>query len=483
MNPLPWLVALPLIGAILVFVLPGRWRAQGTLVLLVPVGLASLLTLAGVLSQGTQSHVLGGWLAPLGIGLRADGFAAGMAVLTALVATPCLVHAAFSLRTKAAREGFWPLAWFLWAALNTIWLSADLFNLYVGIELLGLAAVGLVALAGSAQSLAAAMRYLLVALLGSLLYLLGVALIYAALGSLALADLAAHGAGEPTVLIAVVLMTFGLLLKTALFPLHGWLPPAHGGALTPVSALLSALVIKASLFILVRLWLTMGPGAMPVTLAWTLGLMGAGAVFWGGWMALRQTRLKILVAYSTVAQIGLLFLFFPLVTGTPGRAAVLAWDGMVLMLVAHACAKAAMFLAAGNLVLAIGGERIADLNGVCRFRPFSLLSFGIAGVSLSGLPPSGGFAAKWLLVQSALASGQWIWLPVLLGGGLLSAAYVVKVLASALVEGPVSDRFKVPSLPLDLSAFVLGCISLVLGLVAHAPLAWLRAGGPFAGGG
>jgi multicomponent Na+:H+ antiporter subunit D len=482
-SPLPWLVALPLIGAVLVFVLPGRWRTPVSLVLLPPVGMASLLTLAVVIAEGTQSHVLGGWSEPLGIGLRADNLTAGIVVLTSLVTIPCAVHAAFSLRSTAAKEGFWPLAWFMWAALNTIWLSADLFNLYVGIELLGLVAVGLVALAGNAPSLAAAMRYLLVALLGSLLYLLGVVLIYTSLGSLALTDLAASGAGAPTVRIAVVLMTFGLLLKTALFPMHGWLPPAHGGALTPVSALLSALVIKASLFILVRLWLTIGPEMMPVILAWTLGLMGAGAIFWGGWMALRQTRLKTLVAYSTVSQIGVLFLFFPLVTGTPIASATLAWDGMVLMLASHACAKAAMFLAAGNLVLAIGSARIADLNGVCRFRPFSLLSFGIAGVSLSGLPPSGGFAAKWLLLQSALASGQWIWLPVLLGGGLLSAAYVIKVLASAMIEGPVRDRFKAPSLPLELSAFALGCISMILGLVTHAPLTWLRAGGPFAGGG
>lgn len=483
MNPLPLLVALPLIGAVLAFMLPGRWRASFSLGLFVPVALISILSLIAILVQGTQTHAMGGWLAPLGIGLRADGFGACMVVLTPLITIPCAVHSLSSLRSQAAAEGFWPLLWFMWAALNSIWLSADLFNLYVGIELLGLTAVGLVALAGSAQSLAAAMRYLLVALLGSLLYLLGVALIYASLGSLALADLAAHSAGMPTERIAMVLMTFGLLLKTALFPLHGWLPPAHGGALTPVSALLSALVIKASLFILVRLWLAMGLDTMSVSLAWTLGLMGAAAVFWGGFMALRQTRIKPLVAYSTVAQIGALFLFFPLSTGTPIAAAALAWDGMILLLVAHACAKAAMFLAAGNLVFAIGGDQLADLNGICRFRPFSLLSFGIAGVSLSGLPPSGGFVAKWLLLQSALASGQWAWLPVLIGGGLLSAAYVVKVLANALVEGPVCDRFEAPPLSLELSAFFLGSISLLLGLVAHAPLAWIRIGGPFTGAG
>lgn len=483
MNLLPWLVALPLIAALGVFLLPVRWRASGSLILAIPVGIVSLCTLGEVIKHGTLVHAMAGWVAPLGIQLQADGIAAGMIVLTALVTTPCAVHAAASLRGTAAEEGFWPLLWFMWAALNSIWLSADLFNLYVGVELLGLSAVGLVALTGSAQSLAAAMRYLLAALLGSLSYLIGVALIYAALGSLALTDLAAYGEGMFTVLIAMVLMMFGLVLKTALFPLHGWLPPAHGGALTPVSALLSALVIKASLYILMRLWLIFGVVAMPVVSAWILGLMGSGAVLWGGWMALRQTRLKHLVAYSTVAQVGYLFLFFPLVTGTTAAAAVLAWDATVLMLISHAFAKAALFLAAGNLVYAINSDRIADLNGVCRFRPFSLLSFGIAGVSLAGLPPSGGFNAKWLLMQSALISGQWIWLPVLIAGGLLSAAYVIKVLGHSFVEGPVRDHFQAPPLPQELSAFALGCVSLALGLVAHAPLAWLRIGGPFGGGG
>nr|WP_240193316.1 proton-conducting transporter membrane subunit [Desulfobulbus alkaliphilus] len=371
----------------------------------------------------------------------------------------------------------------MWAALNSIWLSTDLFNLYVGVELLGLTAVGLVALSGNAQSLAAAMRYLLAALLGSLSYLIGVALIYGELGSLALSDLALHGIGLPTVLIALVMMTFGLVLKTALFPLHGWLPPAHGGALTPVSALLSALVIKASLYILMRLWMTLDVAVLPVYLAWILGLMGSGAVLWGGWMALRQNRLKHLVAYSTVAQVGYLFLFFPLVTGTAATAAVLAWDATMLMLISHALAKAGMFLAAGNLVFAIGSPRIADLAGVCRFRPFSLLSFGVAGVSLAGLPPSGGFNAKWLLLQSTLASGQWVWLPVLFIGGLLSAAYVIKVLGHSFIEGPLRDHFRTPPLTQEFSAFILASASLVLGFVSQVPLTWLRIGGPFAGGG
>ncbi len=501
MNLLPALVIGPLAAALASVVLPLRWRGPLAVVLALATSAAAIMVMGEVVGGGPQTHALGGWAAPLGITLMADGLAAGMVVLSAAVALPCALHAALGLRDAATEEGFWPLFWFLWAALNGIWLSADLFNLYVGLELLGLAAVGLVALRGSAAALAAAMRYLLAALLGSLAYLIGVALLYAAWGSLALADLSrliatvgpaglaeaagAAAAGDlhahATTLVALALMTVGLLLKTALFPLHGWLPPAHGGALPPVSALLSALVVKAPLYLLIRLWLTLGPHLTPFALGWLLGALGAAAVFWGGWMALHQTRLKQLVAYSTVAQIGYLFLFFPLFSVPGTEAARLAWDGTLLLLIAHALAKAGMFLAAGNLVLAVGSPHIADLTGISRFRPLALMSFGLAGVSLMGLPPSAGFTAKWLLLQSALASGQWLWIGVLLGGGLLSAAYVFRVFRHAFVEGPIRDRFASPPLGLELAALLLGSASIGLGLAAQTPLAWLRVGSIVAG--
>lgn len=477
--PMPWLLVLPLGGALVIFLLPQRWRQRTGLGLLPVLWLVTIALLADVTANGVREHALGGWSAPLGIGLVADGLALGMIVLTTLIFSLCAVYAASHARHHASNAFFWPLMWFLVAALNSIWLSADIFNLYVGIELLGLTAVGLVALTGSAEALAAALRYLLAALLGSLAYLLGVALLYAAGGSLALSDLGLLDGSGATARVALALMTLGLILKTALFPLHAWLPPAHGGALTPVSALLSALVVKASFYILLRLWLALGADVATVAAANLLGVLGAGAVFWGGWMAWRQTRLKYLVAYSTVAQIGYLFVFFPLVTGTSTIAAGLAWDGTLLMLVSHALAKAGMFLGAGNLIIAVGSAHIADLSGISRFRPLSLFSFGLAGVSLMGLPPSGGFTAKWLLLQSALASGQWWWLVVLMLGGLLSAAYVFKVFRHAFVEGPKRDHFESPPLAMELAALLLASASIAIGLVAHAPLAWLRLGSPF----
>lgn len=496
--PLPWLIVVPLASAMASFLVPERWRVRLGLAVLPVMWLVTLAVLGDLADNGVRVHALGGWSAPLGITLLADGLALGMVALTMLVFSLCAVHAASHAAEKGhdGEIGFlWPLLWFLLAALNSIWLSADIFNLYVGLELLGLTAVGLVALTGSAEALAAAMRYLLAALLGSLCYLLGVALLYAAGGSLALGDLGAIPGSGATARVALALMTLGLILKTALFPLHAWLPPAHGGALAPVSALLSALVVKASLYILIRLWLALGPdvasdinagvasGVATAAAANLLGALGAGAVFWGGWMAWRQTKLKYLVAYSTVAQIGYLFLFFPLVTGTSIIAGGLAWDGTLLMLISHALAKAGMFLAAGNLVLAMGSPLIADLSGISRFRPLALFSFGLAGVSLMGLPPSGGFTAKWLLLQSALHSGQWWWVLVLIGGGLLSAAYVFKVLRHSFVEGPMRDHFNSPPMAMELAALALAAASMGMGLAAQSPLTWMRIGSAFGVGG
>ncbi|MFQ5488823.1 MAG: proton-conducting transporter membrane subunit, partial [Gammaproteobacteria bacterium] len=213
------------------------------------VALAVVTCVAGlarlVAEQGAQRYAVGGWGAPLGIDLYADGLSLLMLMVTAALGLGISVYSTGYFERKRSAV-FWPLWLFLWAALNALFLSADIFNLYVTLELLGLAAVALVALAGGAEALISAMRYLLVSLLGSLFYLLGVALLYHSYGSVDIAILAERVEPSPAVWAAMGLMSAGLLLKTALFPLHFWLPPAHANAPAPVSALLSALVVKAS---------------------------------------------------------------------------------------------------------------------------------------------------------------------------------------------------------------------------------------------
>ena len=196
--------------------------------------------------------------------------------------------------------------------MNAVFLGNDLFNLYVALELLTFAGVPLVCLAGSPATLIAALRYLLFALLGSVIYLLGAVLIYANYGTLDIGLLSGELRPELGSWLAIALMTAGLAAKTALFPLHIWLPPAHSGAPPAASALLSALVVKGSFFLVVRLWFDLAPTIIGEMAGQILGTMGAGAIVIGGVVALGQARLKLLVAYSTVAQIGYLFLIFPL---------------------------------------------------------------------------------------------------------------------------------------------------------------------------
>ncbi|MET3999708.1 proton-conducting transporter membrane subunit [Marinobacterium sp. MBR-109] len=437
--------------------------------LLVSIGLWSL-----VKQEGGFYYSLAGWEAPLGIELRVDGLAVTFLLLTTLVASGCGIHAGLYLNPdKPWQRYFWPLYWFLWAGLNTVWIGGDLFNLYVGLELISLAAVGLVALGGQAQALRAALRYLLAALLGSMAYLLGVALVYGQFGTLSLAEVAQQvRLMDQAELMrpALVLMLVGLALKTALFPLHGWLPPAHGIAKSPVSALLSALVVKASFYIAARIWLEAGGAVATQWMAQLLGALGAAAVVWGSWLAWRQPRLKQVVAYSSVAQIGYLFLLFPLTFGVDASTSLQAQQGITLQVISHALAKSAMFLAAGNLILAVGSNRVDALAGVSHFLPFSLFSFGLAGVSLMGLPPSGGFAAKWMLLQASMASGQWWWILVLVVGGLLSAAYVFRIYRASFLERDEKDHFYHPDRRLEVVAMLLAVASLGLGLAGSQVL-------------
>jgi formate hydrogenlyase subunit 3/multisubunit Na+/H+ antiporter MnhD subunit len=437
--------------------------------LLVSVGLWGL-----VKQEGGFYYSLAGWDAPLGIELRVDGLAVTFLLLTALVASGCGIHAGIYLKPdKPWQRYFWPLYWFLWAGLNTVWIGGDLFNLYVGLELISLAAVGLVALGGQAEALRAALRYLLAALLGSMAYLLGVALIYGQFGTLSLAEVAhqVRLMGQAELMRpALVLMLVGLALKTALFPLHGWLPPAHGIAKSPVSALLSALVVKASFYIAARIWLETGEAVASQWMAQLIGALGAAAVIWGSWLAWCQPRLKQVVAYSSVAQIGYLFLLFPLTFGVDASISLQAQQGITLQVISHALAKSAMFLAAGNLILAVGSNRVDALAGVSHFLPFSLFSFGLAGVSLMGLPPSGGFAAKWMLLQASMASGQWWWILVLVGGGLLSAAYVFRIYRASFLERDEKDHFYHPDRRLEVVAMLLAVASLGLGLAGSQVL-------------
>jgi formate hydrogenlyase subunit 3/multisubunit Na+/H+ antiporter MnhD subunit len=263
-------------------------------------------------------------------------------------------------------------------------------------------------------------------------------------------------------------MTVGLLAKTALFPLHLWLPPAHAGAPAAGSAALSALVVKGSFFIVIRLWFDVMPAVPGFAATQLIAVLGAAAILFGSVVALRQERLKLLIAYSTLAQIGYLFLMFPLAFA-PASGELHsggALSGGLLQAISHATAKAAMFMSAGLIYAALGHDRIAGLGGIGRTLPMSVLALALGGVALIGVPPGGAYLAKELLLQAAVGTEQWWWAVVIQAGGIFTSAYLVLVLAHALApaDKPVTLRASVPWYQ-EAAALSLALCSLLLGLV------------------
>jgi len=472
-EALAGLVFLPLLAACAVAVLPGRARTLAVAVGTLPLALLVVPVVREVALLGDVTMAVAGFDRPLGIVWRVDPLAAVLLGLNAAIALVVGAYAATGRPpASAAGRRFWPLWLLLVAGMNALVLSADLFNLFVTLELVTIAAIGLLVVDGTAAALRAAMRYLVLALLGSVAYLLGVALVYGQAGTLDLYQAGPLLADDALGVTALVLMTVGLLLKSAMFPLHGWLPAAHGNAPGPVSAILSAMVVKVSLYLVWRLWFWF---AADWSLAWALpllGALGAGAILYGSALALVQTRLKMIVAYSTVAQLGYLMLLFPLL-------GAVAFSAATYHLVSHGLAKAAMFMAAANLLKGMGSDRLEHLHGADRRLPLDVFTLALAGVSILGLPPSGGFVAKWLMLQAAWAQAGWLWVAVLALGGLLAAAYLFRALAVLTARPPAEPQATASvARPASLYGLVLALAALAAGFVPAPVLAFLAGGAP-----
>ncbi|CAA6809670.1 MAG: Hydrogenase-4 component B / Formate hydrogenlyase subunit 3 [uncultured Thiotrichaceae bacterium] len=459
-DAIVWLIAIPLLASLLSLVFPKKGTAiaiAGSILGL----LASVALVYQVYQSGPITHELGGWKDGLGIVLRVDAMSALFIVMTMLVVTMVGFYASAYFTDAHKKAQFWPLWLMMVVALIALLASGDLFNLYVTLELLGLSAVGLTALSDNRAAVQAAIRYLGIGLLGSLVFLMGVALIYTAYGVLDLAMLATVVEAEPAAQLALALMTAGLLIKSALFPMHFWLPAAHANAPAPVSAALSALVVKVSVYLIIRLWFDVFSPVLQPTASFMLGVLGALAVVWGSWQALRAERLKLMAAYSTVAQLGYLFIFIPLVMAFPvGEERNTALAAFLLLALTHAFAKSALFLSSGVVLQRAGHDRIAELGGTARALPLTIFVIALAGVALIGLPPSGSFLGKWYLISSAVQTGQWWWIVVIAMGSLLAAGYMFRILGHAF--GPDESIGKVmakgseeiPALILALTATV-----------------------------
>ncbi|MBL4834977.1 MAG: NADH-quinone oxidoreductase subunit J [Pseudomonas sp.] len=459
---------IPLVTALLLLLL--RSRAGGLVILANAVTLGCAATaLYQVIGAGSQRLDIGDWEAPLGIRFELGPLTACLLVFTALVHLLVAVYAERSRHSQTRDTDFWPLSCLLHASLGALWLSRDLFNWYVTLELLGLVAVAMVILSGR-KAHAPALRYLLLSLAGSLCYLLGVALLYGQYGVLDIHLLADAATDDRVTRVALLLLTLGLMLKAALWPLHQWLPNAHAAAPTAVSALLSALVVKGPLFILWMLWDNIAPPDLARQAGVVFALAGVAALVAGGWAALRTPWIKVLVAYSTVAQLGYALMALGL---------LLHWQdptlstALWLFVIAHGLAKVSMFLAAGEMQGTLGSRRVSALKGASQTMPVAMFAFVVAGGSLVGLPPSGGFVAKWVLLQPLLIQpSHWPWALGVVLGTLASAAYVFRVVAIAFDRADPNRPDYHPDVSAQWLAMLPALVVWAMALVSEPAIRW-----------
>ncbi|MDS0282665.1 proton-conducting transporter membrane subunit [Haloarcula onubensis] len=471
------LVAAPLLASTLpLFVAVRSRRLARWLVLAVLVGQVALaVALAWLVSAtGPVSSVVGAIPASFGIGLFADRVTAALALLVAAGAL------AASLTDDRHRSGPEYALWLLLVAgLSGVVVTADVFNLYVFLEISGLAAYALVASARGVEPALAALQYLLVGTVGATLYLLGVGYAFVATGTLSMADLsvalAAAGHDSTLVVAAFALMTVGLSVKLALFPLHAWKPDAYAAATPAVATVLAALGSTVAGYALVRIVYDVFTAAFfdAVPAMQTLLLAAAAtSVVAGGVLALRTSDARRLLAYSSVSQYGLFGVGLAMATPT-------SVTGALVVLVGHAVAKGGLFVAAGDAARRHGATAVEDYAGLADRDPLTAAAVAVLGVSLVGLPPTVGFAGKWSLALGAIAAGSWVVATVVLASTLLALAYVGRLVercylgsADAVSPGGVRADGGVPASASVVVLVAAAALVVALGLGSSALAAW-----------
>ncbi|MEM7661941.1 MAG: monovalent cation/H+ antiporter subunit D family protein [Pseudomonadota bacterium] len=425
---------------------------------------------------GIISYALGGWVPPIGIEFRVDA----LNILFLLLVTAFgFLAAVFSWPTVAAevrqekRALFYAAYMICFTGLAGVVITGDAFNLFVFLEISSIATYVLVALGGNRDRRAfpAAFNYLIMGTIGATFFVIGVGFLYAATGTLNMADIAAQlteMGSNRVVQAAFAFIAVGLGIKAAAWPLHLWLPNAYAYAPSFVTMFLSATATKVAIYALIRFLFTVfsteifEPGRDFVFLFAPLAMIGMVAC---SFQAIFQNDVRRMLAYSSVAQVGYILLGISI-----GTAAGLSAG--LFHLVSHALLKGALFMAVAGIVLTYQGTRISDFAGLGRAAPLTMTAFAIAGFSLIGMPLTAGFQSKWLLLQAMLDRGWGFAAAVIVAASILAVIYVGRVLQAVFFQPPANPRKVRQEAPLILLVplWVLSIATLWFGVQSDALL-------------
>ncbi len=437
-------IMLPLVGAALCIVFGGSRRVQRTIALatLTAVLVMAVLLLVEVDSDGPVSTQAGGWAAPVGITLVADRLSAIMLVVAALMLLAVLIYAIGQPGAERNHVGFQSVYLVLAAGVSAAFLTGDLFNLFVSIEMMLTASYVLITLGGRLDQVRSGMTYVVISLLASVLFIAMLAFVYASTGTVNLADLSTKVADLPdglrSALAVLMLMVFGI--KAAIFPLFFWLPDSYPTAPSPVTAIFAGLLTKVGVYAIIRTQTLLFPVD---TRPGTLLLWLAGATMLVGVLgAIAQGDVKRILSFQIVSHIGYMIMGLGLFT-LGGLAAA------VLYTIHHIVAKTGLFLTGGLIEHAGGSSRLTRLGGMVRTAPVIAVLFLVPALSLIGLPPFSGFVAKFALVDAASARSAYAVMAVALVVSLLTMYSLMKIWISVFWSPATEPLAEPPDSPVD----------------------------------
>jgi multicomponent Na+:H+ antiporter subunit D len=442
LAPLP--VLLPLLGAAGTLVVSRRPQVQRAIsVAVLTAVLAVAITLLALAdSGGADSVTIGGWEPPIGITLVVDRLSALMLVVSATVTLGVLLYAIGQGNADGDEETpisiFHPTYLVLSAGVANAFLSGDLFNLYVGFEILLAASYVLLTLGGTAPRVQAGITYVVVSLLSSLIFLAGIGLVYAATGTLNMAQLSERletvPEGTRLVLQIVLLTAFGI--KAAVFPLSAWLPDSYPTAPAPVTAVFAGLLTKVGVYAIIRTQTLLFPDGRLNDLLMAVAL--ATLVF-GILGAIAQTDIKRLLSFTLVSHIGYM-IFGIAVASTAGLA------GAIFYVAHHILIQTALFLAAGLIERRAGSTALDEIGGLARTTPVLGVLFFVPAMNLAGIPPMSGFLGKVGLIQAGVDDGGvWAWL--LVAGSLVTSLLTLYAIARVWGKAFWRPREQAPAAP------------------------------------
>lgn len=455
-------ILIPLFGAaaaIALYKLPriqAAW-AFGSIVI-------SMLTSAVLLYQVWQRGQAvifqsGAWPAPAGISIVGDMLSATFVFMAQFVLSTGFLYALGS-RDKAMRyPGFYPLFLTLAAGLTGALLSGDLFNLFVFAELLVISGTVLTAISDDRYGTEAAYKYFYISLLASISLLIASGSLYTSYGTLNLADLSQRISAHPErplTALAMVLLMVTFMIKGAVFPFHFWQPDFHTTSPTPISAMLSSVVVKLGVYGFIRMTTLI---FLPYrdTIEMVLILLGSFGVLFGGLSAIGTDNVKRMLAYSTVGQVG--FILVAIGWGTPAALAA-----AILFTFNHSLIKSAMLMLSGFVASrsAIKSTAFSVLRGIGKQLPFAGLLFLIGGLALAGIPPTNGFLNKLALFRSGIEAGEFASLAFVAAASALTLIYVIRAFqqiwwqppSEGVYPKPKGDRLAAPAILIALSLFL-----------------------------